>query len=57
MRDNRWVSVTRTTGNWHHHKKRQEREEGHKASLKRHRYHFKLLATSAETGKGWGAFG
>jgi hypothetical protein len=31
--------------------KRQEKKEGHKVGLKRHRYQFKLLATSEETGK------
>jgi hypothetical protein len=56
-RDIRWVSVTGTTGNWQHHKKRQEKDGVHQGGLKRHRYQFKLLATSEETGKGWGTSG
>ncbi len=44
--------MTGTTGNWQHHKKRQEKEGSHQVGLKRDRYQFKLLATlDEETGK------
>jgi hypothetical protein len=35
--------------------KRQEKEEGHKMGVKKHRHHFKLLAILyEEAGKEWG---